>query len=402
MLRAKSHHPVKSQKGFTLIEVIVILAVIAILAAMAVPAALRIFQVTSESATNQEIDNLKKALLGNPQKLQTSFRSDFGYLGDIGCLPYAAIGGLDRLSTQGTLPGPTFDTTKQAGAGWRGPYISGTPGEDFKKDQWGNDYTYTSSGCTAPFTATITSNGPDGAPSTADDITVAIVANETTATVRGTVKNTSGVGLASVPVEYYSAATDGTLTTTTATTNASGNYSFSSAPFGQRAVAPKPITVFLVPGSVTTSNGNGTSDNINFQVANYTSSAITITHMTVNCAGSGSTATRYDDIRVSGGADLTSANNIQCSASTTQITLSTAQTIPANPTLSASLRVVVDTPDTQLPDLVLRGGSTMTFNIEHFETNAGVTVNMSGTKTISVSFYSAGPTLITTLTVVTP
>src|SRR3990170_5477502 len=195
--------PIMNRKGFTLVEVIVILAVLAILAAIAVPVALRIFERTAEDTTREEMDNIKKALLGNPQKLQTSFRNDFGLLGDIGCLPSTALGGLDRLLTQGSLPAWSFDNTKQAGAGWKGPYITGTPGEDFKKDQLGNDYTYTPVAGTCPLTATITSNGPDGLPSTADDITVTIVANETTATVRGSVKNASGVGLRDVPVEIY-------------------------------------------------------------------------------------------------------------------------------------------------------------------------------------------------------
>ncbi|OGP53037.1 MAG: hypothetical protein A2X89_01025, partial [Deltaproteobacteria bacterium GWD2_55_8] len=131
------------RKGFTLVEVIVILVVLSILAAMAVPVALRIFERTAEDTTREEMDNVKKALLGDPQKLQTSFRNDFGLLGDIGCLPSVAFGGLDRLLTQGSYLGWNFNSTTQTGAGWKGPYITGTPGEDFKKDQLGNDYTYT-------------------------------------------------------------------------------------------------------------------------------------------------------------------------------------------------------------------------------------------------------------------
>src|SRR3990170_1377218 len=174
--------PIMNRKGFTLVEVIVILAVLAILAAIAVPVALRIFERTAEDTTREEMDNIKKALLGNPQKLQTSFRNDFGLLGDIGCLPSTALGGLDRLLTQGSLPAWTFDSSKQAGAGWKGPYITGTPGEDFTKDQWGNNYTYTVPADPCPLTATLSSNRPDGKPATGDEITLSIVASESTAT----------------------------------------------------------------------------------------------------------------------------------------------------------------------------------------------------------------------------
>ncbi|MBI2999500.1 MAG: prepilin-type N-terminal cleavage/methylation domain-containing protein, partial [Deltaproteobacteria bacterium] len=103
----------KSRRGFTLVEVVVILVVLSVLAAVAIPMAFRIFQVTAEDATREEMDNIKKAMIGNPQKLQSSFRSDFGFLGDIGCMPAV----LDRLLTDGGLPTPyTFDSTKQAGA----------------------------------------------------------------------------------------------------------------------------------------------------------------------------------------------------------------------------------------------------------------------------------------------
>lgn len=350
---------VKSHKGFTLIEVIVILAVLAILAAIAVPVALRIFERTAEDATRTEMDNIKKAMIGDPQKLQSSFRSDFGFLGDIGCLPTAAFPSapaLDRLSTQGTLPGWSFDSTKQAGAGWKGPYITGTAGEDFTKDQWGNDYVYTAAGA-CPLTATLTSSGADLA-STSDDITVTIVANETTATVRGKVKDTAGNGIESVPVEYYTAANNGVLTTTSTTTDASGNYSFSSAPFGPRAASALPRLVFS-PGSVVITGG-GNSD-ILFKVVNYSTSAVTITQIRADFTG----GANYDIIRINGITVDSGVNFV-----TTQVVNVTSTVIAASPVTPPSMRVVVDSFDTQLPDITVSGqGTSATIELNSFNQN---------------------------------
>ena len=147
-----------NRRGFTLIEVIVILAVIAVLAGIAIPRALRIFQTTAEDATTTEMQNIKKALLGDADKLQSGTRTDFGLLGDIGCLPTTALGGLDRLLTQGTYAAWSFSSTAQIGAGWKGPYITGAAtGQataEFTNDQWGNAYTYTPAGGACPLTAT--------------------------------------------------------------------------------------------------------------------------------------------------------------------------------------------------------------------------------------------------------
>jgi hypothetical protein len=367
--------------------------------------AFRIFQVTAEDTTREEMDNIKKAMIGNPQKLQSSFRSDFGFLGDIGCMPAT----LTELLTQGALPPWSFNPTAQTGAGWKGPYITGTPGEVFTTDQWGNAYTYTITGGPCPpasMTATLTSSGPDIA-LTSDDITISIGANESTATVRGSVKNTSGAVLAGVPVELYSAV-NGAITTTTATTDVNGNYSVASVPFGQRAVNPNTTgLIFLVPGSVTvTGTPPADNDEVNFQVVNYSSSAVTVGFILVNCVPAGAPVVRFDDITVNGGGgDIMQpppSNDIVCNpAPAAPGRAVTPQTISANPTPPSSLRVVVDSADTQLPDLVLRGGGTMTFNFRTFENGVGADQNMSG-RTISVSFYTPAAVLISTVTVVTP
>lgn len=396
---------VNDRKGFTLVEVVIILVVLSILAAVAVPMALRIFERTAEDATREEMANLKKALIGDPQKLQSTFRSDFGFLGDIGRLPTAAEN-LDALVTQGSFLPFAFNDPKQTGAGWKGPYIvgatSGQELEEFKKDQWGVAYVYDDTDYvnanSQNVDAKITSAGPDGSMiATADNIILEILKNEVFGTARGTVKNSSGVALASVPVEFYSA-DNGTLPASppTATTDANGNYSFSSVPFGARAVKPN-ATLVLVPGSVTVSGGG--NRNVEFDVRNYSGSSVQVTSLNVvTCPG----AVRYDDIEFdNSNVESPNSGNRPCNSNINLDLGDPNTSFSANPTPPSSLRVIVDSPDTQLPDFTLRGGGT-TRHIEliRFEDGGGNPVDMSG-KTLTVTFnLVVGGSA--TMTVVTP
>lgn len=343
-----------SRKGFTLVEVIVILVVLSILAAVAIPVALKIFERTAEDTTREEMDNIKKAIIGDAQKLQSSFRSDFGYLGDIGCLPSTTIGDLDRLLTQGSLPAWSFDSTKQTGAGWKGPYVTGTPGEDFKTDQWGNNYSYTATGA-CPLTATLTSSGASTS-LTSDDITVTIASNETTATVRGTVKDTGGNLLEAVPVEFYSAVSGALSTAGPVDTDANGNYSFTSVPFGPRAVKAKPNFLYAL-GSVT---GAGTTM-ITFNILNYAESVVAINRMKVDW-NTAAGPSQFNRIRIDlgGGGGL-----VTCfSGNTTPgvvVTLTCAagdRTVAASPAARPSTRVFIDSFDVKLADTAITGAAT--------------------------------------------
>lgn len=373
-----------NRNGFTLVEVIVILVVLAILAAIAIPVALKIFERTAEDATREELANLKKAMIGDPQKLQSTFRSDFGFLGDIGRIP----SNLDELLTQGSLSAFTFDSSKQAGAGWKGPYITGAAAgeaaEDFKKDQWGNSYTYSDADFTNANSqladGKITSAGPDGVFGTADDIVLEILKNETSATVRGKVKDTAAVGLEAVPVEFYSAV-NGTLTTTTANTDANGEYAFSSVPFGPRAVKAKPTLVYA-PGTATTTDV--AKKNVQFKVINYSESSYTITTIKAEFSG-GAT---YDEIRI-GGTIVDSGVNFKSGQTVTV----TSTTIAASPATRPSIRVFVDSPDVQLPDTTITGqGTTATIELNKFNQD------MSGV-TFKVTFNPAGTVSIVNFTV---
>lgn len=142
--------------GFTLIEVIVVIAVISILAAMAVPYAVKILDQSREEATKKQMEEIHRAIMGDP-KGPTA-----GFLGDMGGLPAA----LDRLNTQGTQAIPTTGTLGVK-YGWYGPYVKiGYSTGAYLVDGWGTTLVYNSPGA-----GQITSYGPNRALGGGDDIT---------------------------------------------------------------------------------------------------------------------------------------------------------------------------------------------------------------------------------------
>jgi general secretion pathway protein G len=142
-------------KGFTLIEVIVVIAVLSILASMAVPFVVKIIDQAREESTRKQMEDIHRAIMGDP-KGPTS-----GYVGDMGGLPAV----LDRLNTQGTQPGRIYGTLGVK-YGWDGPYakIGFNPGA-YVVDGWGTALAYGNPGA-----GQIRSGGADRAMGTADDI----------------------------------------------------------------------------------------------------------------------------------------------------------------------------------------------------------------------------------------
>jgi prepilin-type N-terminal cleavage/methylation domain-containing protein len=146
--------------GFTLIEVIVVIAVISILAAMAVPYAVKILDQSREEATKKQMEEVHRAILGDP-KGPTA-----GYLGDMGRLPLAPPPVvLTNLNTQGTQAGPTTGTLGVK-YGWYGPYVKiGFSPTAYLVDGWGTTLVYNSPGA-----GQVTSFGPNRALGGGDDI----------------------------------------------------------------------------------------------------------------------------------------------------------------------------------------------------------------------------------------
>ncbi len=117
--------------GYTLIELIVVVTVLAILASVAVRSIANIGDVSRLEETKSKLEHLAFAIGGDPKATSGGGRSDFGYIGDNGCLPSS----LDEL---------IYDS--HAYSTWNGPYLkdrfsSGGTDTYFKSDGWGQAIT---------------------------------------------------------------------------------------------------------------------------------------------------------------------------------------------------------------------------------------------------------------------
>jgi len=223
-------------RGFTLIELILVIVLLGILAALTANLLANSLDQSRFDDTFKEMNDLSKAMVGNPDLVNAGVRSDFGFVGDMGGLPTS----LTQLLTQGTLPAWTvYDTDLGTGTGWRGPYLE-TKQDDSGTylatlDGWGNPYAYNAA------TGQVTSYGSDGAPGGsgfAADLTVPETSQTTTGSVNGRVLDQVGnpVRSTTVTIRHPDPASPGNPTDTTAITDSNGNFSFTGIPIGKHRI----------------------------------------------------------------------------------------------------------------------------------------------------------------------
>ena len=135
----KANLKTKSRRGFTLVELMVVVLIIAILAALVVPK----FQDAKERAN----EGAAKSQIGRISAIVQQFRLD-----------------CDRYPT--TEEGLNALVVAPADAtGWRGPYLDRIP-----PDPWQQEYVYVSPGLNGGDSFRLSTNGKDKRAGTADDI----------------------------------------------------------------------------------------------------------------------------------------------------------------------------------------------------------------------------------------
>lgn len=387
---------IEQRRGFTLLEVVVVLAVLAILAAFITPQAYQIFARSQEKETILKLENLKKAILGDPTIIMNEARTSFGYLGDMGVLPPT----LDDLVKKGTQPNYTYDSTLRIGTGWNGPYTEIGTSEDqsgFTLDRWGNALVYDTTQQADPATGAtsvgrVISPGPDKTQGTSDDIVINIFLNESFSKIVGFVKDASGNPFPGVVVTM-NYPQNGALLKSSMITDAGGYYSFAQVPYGNRSVTLDPKLVYAL-GSAATSPA-GTQDNVSFKVTNYSAQDVTVTSL--KAIYSVTPPAYYEKVKAGGQTVWSYSTNR--AASGTIVTFA-AQTVAAGGTISESVVLRVQAPVTEVPELYIgRIGKGASLTIDLFDFRNAQTGTASPVAMTGVSFevqFSDGSVVVFT------
>lgn len=123
---------ISSQKGVLLIELLIVIMIIGLLVTGAVKTWDTVIAQTRFTKTEQEMQELVYAIVGNSELATEGRRTDFGYVGDMGSIP-------ESLSNLVVKPSGASDSC------WQGPYIrikfTENP-NDYLQDAWGNNYIY--------------------------------------------------------------------------------------------------------------------------------------------------------------------------------------------------------------------------------------------------------------------
>lgn len=356
----------RPRSGFTIIEVIVVLAVVAALVGVLAPLGFQFLESRREDATREQMLAIKRAIVGNaalreaggPRLLESEQR-DFGFNGDLGGLPDS----LPQLLMQGNQPAFQVDSASGLAAGWRGPYLerqNPAEADDVFRDAFGRPLLYARKDTTADdgteWVGFIRSGGADRSLGTPDDVIVPILPEEVRGRATGFLRHGTGQPINDASVTY-AFRDGGTVSDTLLTTDSLGAWTGPLHSYGGAVVtagaAGEPSLGYVRNlARVFGTNHN----NAEFRVVNVTQSDVTISSLTASWPA-GATDGCYRDAWFAGVDVSGTGPNIKCSGETLNFTQ--AITLQGGGTFGASTarrRLSVDRPSILAPELSIQGG----------------------------------------------
>jgi prepilin-type N-terminal cleavage/methylation domain-containing protein len=127
------HHRL-DRRGFTLIELVIVIVTLGIIAAVAIPRFGDITESSKINATRSEMIAIKKAIIGNPESVAGGEYIDRGFEGDVGFVP-------NQLVDLVRKPDSVASYDKFTRLGWNGPYLDSSQSL-YLRDAWGAYYVY--------------------------------------------------------------------------------------------------------------------------------------------------------------------------------------------------------------------------------------------------------------------
>lgn len=227
------------QKGFTIIEVVMVILLLGILSAVSISTLNDSVDEARFNATQDKLNQLRAAIIGNTDLNSAGQRTHFGFLGDIGAIPTNGQG-LAALSTNPALPAYSINATTRMSVGWNGPYVvTGQPGVDYTKDAWGFALVYDAT-ASPPIVKSLGKANAVGGSGYYSDIIVQLPTTLTTATVDGFLSNNDGSAFAAaaeVEINYPNGAGVLTSALVTLVGGDKGHFQFTAIPFGIRSIS---------------------------------------------------------------------------------------------------------------------------------------------------------------------
>ena len=384
------------RSGFSLIEVVASLGIVATLVVGLIPIASSALNMQQREITLGRLNELRRAVNGNPAIVVDEARTAFGYIGDMGNLPT----NLEDLWIKGSQPSFVFDTTKKTGAGWNGPYLElnvTSYAAALGFDAWGAAFDYSTvafvdSDLGADALGKLASFGPDMSAGGDDDLTVHFFDAEAVSRVQGFIVDDDGNAVpgANVTVNYPQS---GSLTSESDSADAFGYYSFTDIPFGNRTLTIEPRLV-LAPGTAIADNNK-----FEFTIKNFSSDEISITSIQVEFTIV--PAAYFKILKVDGDTVYDSDSPRFGDGDSTAFS---SQTIAGTGGVAESFPIAVQSPVTQVADLIVGNvgvGGSILIEMEEFQdvsSGSGNDVDISGV-TFEVTFSDGSIVVVTPVSI---